>query len=412
MQYRSQGWILAAFILMVACPSLFGMPMFARKYQVDCTMCHAAVPRLNFTGIKFKAAGYRMAWEVGKDQDSQKLILQNYNAFMAYITMPYEMHVGANTPPSSLYLNAQELDVHPITGSWDRHWGTGFEADWFPNSTLSLNQAFGTYTEGTSETFFTLQAGLVPTYLGYGPFDRPIAVSAPLILAASAGNSSLNTLFNFISPRAAGLTGLFWSDNFYVTASFRNRLTNNNGTLDALASTSGNMGDFLISGSYFYNTDGSGSAITPYYYHGQSNIPVSTQTGASLYWNMFDRVGIVVNNYLTDNWNAFVGGGWGQDQAYNVGSNQISGHIFSQGLFGGIEYFWSPWTMAGARVDEYVSDRLVKNSETWEATLYTYWRIINQVILSGEYQYQTNGSQSTVNSQDQSLLTAQLLIIF
>lgn len=35
------------------------MPMFGRKYGVSCAVCHTSPPRLNETGYKFRAAGFR-----------------------------------------------------------------------------------------------------------------------------------------------------------------------------------------------------------------------------------------------------------------------------------------------------------------------------------------------------------------
>lgn len=42
------------------------MPMFARKYGVCCGTCHTTIPRLNLTGYKFPAAGFRMPEAIGQ----------------------------------------------------------------------------------------------------------------------------------------------------------------------------------------------------------------------------------------------------------------------------------------------------------------------------------------------------------
>src|SRR5262244_725499 len=47
--------------------TVFAMPFFARKLGVPCSTCHTSPPRLNETGYKFRAAGYRMPGEIGKD---------------------------------------------------------------------------------------------------------------------------------------------------------------------------------------------------------------------------------------------------------------------------------------------------------------------------------------------------------
>ena len=55
--------------VVVARRPISAMPMFARKYNVDCLTCHTAIPALNETGYKFRAAGYRMPEEIGKAQE-------------------------------------------------------------------------------------------------------------------------------------------------------------------------------------------------------------------------------------------------------------------------------------------------------------------------------------------------------
>ncbi len=53
------------------------MPMFARKYGVCCGTCHTTIPRLNLTGYKFPAAGFRMPEEIGQCI-TKKFDLGNY----------------------------------------------------------------------------------------------------------------------------------------------------------------------------------------------------------------------------------------------------------------------------------------------------------------------------------------------
>jgi len=39
---------------------LWAAPMFARKYNISCTVCHAAFPKLNAFGKEFMANNYRL----------------------------------------------------------------------------------------------------------------------------------------------------------------------------------------------------------------------------------------------------------------------------------------------------------------------------------------------------------------
>jgi hypothetical protein len=59
--------------LLVAEAATFGLlsnssralPLFGRKYGLECTSCHLAAPRLNIFGMKFKQNGYRMPGTTG-----------------------------------------------------------------------------------------------------------------------------------------------------------------------------------------------------------------------------------------------------------------------------------------------------------------------------------------------------------
>src|SRR5215831_7342389 len=51
--------------------STWAMPMFARKYGLSCSACHTTAPRLNETGYRFRAAGFRMPEEIGRKSEEQ-----------------------------------------------------------------------------------------------------------------------------------------------------------------------------------------------------------------------------------------------------------------------------------------------------------------------------------------------------
>src|SRR5215471_3355356 len=41
------------------------LPLFARKYEMQCTQCHVAFPRLNAFGMQFRQNGYRIGDDKG-----------------------------------------------------------------------------------------------------------------------------------------------------------------------------------------------------------------------------------------------------------------------------------------------------------------------------------------------------------
>ncbi len=50
-------------------PPSEAIPAFARKYKVECSACHSAMPYLNAEGRRFKEAGYRIVSEQGEVED-------------------------------------------------------------------------------------------------------------------------------------------------------------------------------------------------------------------------------------------------------------------------------------------------------------------------------------------------------
>src|SRR5262245_38652640 len=57
------------------------MPMFARRYGVPCSTCHTSPPRLNETGYRFRAAGFRMPEEIGNSIESRPFKISDHVGF-------------------------------------------------------------------------------------------------------------------------------------------------------------------------------------------------------------------------------------------------------------------------------------------------------------------------------------------
>ena len=73
---RTLQWLICATVLTLMYPSvLHATPQFARTYRVDCSYCHSGPPRLNETGLRFLASGYRFE----SDQPTSTLPLAVWN---------------------------------------------------------------------------------------------------------------------------------------------------------------------------------------------------------------------------------------------------------------------------------------------------------------------------------------------
>src|SRR5690242_10981979 len=60
------------------------LPLFARKYNLQCTACHFAFPRLNAFGRAFRQNGYRMAGALGNSPWEDKEFPISFVADVGY----------------------------------------------------------------------------------------------------------------------------------------------------------------------------------------------------------------------------------------------------------------------------------------------------------------------------------------
>src|SRR2546423_6711950 len=94
-------------LTIVSLVALFGtheaaaMPNFARKLGVPCETCHTTIPRLNETGYKFRAAGFRLPEMIGK-LDVKNFELGDY--FSARIQARYNTQI-TNQPNGAAVAN-------------------------------------------------------------------------------------------------------------------------------------------------------------------------------------------------------------------------------------------------------------------------------------------------------------------
>src|SRR5205823_6371222 len=129
---RTMKWMLlvVSISLSLLPQSANAMPLFARKLGVPCETCHTTIPRLNETGYKFRAAGFRIPENIGKSEE-KGFELGDY--FSARLQARFDTQI-TNQPNSALVANVfnnvpgrrtstnslifQEFTLYPLTGSW------------------------------------------------------------------------------------------------------------------------------------------------------------------------------------------------------------------------------------------------------------------------------------------------------
>jgi hypothetical protein len=196
--------------LMVGTVRAEAMPMFARKYSVGCGYCHTTIPRLNETGFKFRAAGFRLVEDIGKPQKEKEFALGDY--FSARIQSRFDSQ-ATNQPNGAPVTNCpgnvcgprttttamsfMEATLYPLTGSWGDHFGSLSELSVSPEDVFDIENAYVRVIAGNETRFFTSRFGVFHPWEGFGAADRPFSNARTLFQTTpiSAGGRAVPYVF-------------------------------------------------------------------------------------------------------------------------------------------------------------------------------------------------------------------------
>lgn len=92
------------------------LPLFARKYKMQCTSCHFAFPRLNAFGRQFRQNGYRLAGEAGTSpwEDSNVPVSFVGNVGYDYATTLIPAHTDITGPVPALRTNTSKFQQNAV----------------------------------------------------------------------------------------------------------------------------------------------------------------------------------------------------------------------------------------------------------------------------------------------------------
>jgi hypothetical protein len=312
--------VLAFVSLTVGAARAEAMPMFARKYSVGCSYCHTTIPRLNVTGFKFRAAGFRLVEDIGKPQDEKEFSLGDY--FSARIQSRFDSQ-ATNQPNGAPVTNCpgnvcgprttttamsfMEATIYPLTGSWGNHFGSLSELSVSPEDVFEIENAYVRAIAGNETRFLTSRFGVFHPWEGFGGSDRPFSNARPLFqtTAISAGGRALPYVFQpwgldevgaeigaeitKLSVRAAILGGTMmrWEEESNAFLPFPAQTGPWKGANQAIAalgkpptSIGHNSIDFSANAQYFLHDDGGVAAVM--YYHGTIATPTHCTDGTAI----------------------------------------------------------------------------------------------------------------------------------
>jgi hypothetical protein len=295
------------------------MPNFARKLGVPCETCHTTIPRLNETGYKFRAAGFRLPEMLGKSEE-KNFELGDY--FAARLQARYDTQV-TNQPNSAPVANViggvagprkttnalsfQEFTVYPLTGSWGKHFASLSELSTSPEDVFEIENAYVRFVFGNSNKFFTSRVGIFHPWEGFGASDRPFSNARPFFqtVPISAGGRGIPFVFqpwgldeagleigadiNKLSLRAAVLNGTIirWDEEANSFLPFPAQTGPWKGANQAVSalnkpfnSPAHSTPDFSANATYVLHSNGGGISLI--YYRGNLATPTQCTDGTAI----------------------------------------------------------------------------------------------------------------------------------
>jgi hypothetical protein len=184
------------------------MPMFGRKYKMDCSGCHSpVVPRLNAVGYKFRRAGFRMPEQIGQEEVAE-FTLGDY--FSGKIQSDYRVSREAGETENRF--ENQEVSLFAVTGSFQKYFASETEIGLSPVEGAEIENAYLRAVWGGASSWLQARAGVFHPIEGFGASDRPLGISLPLFQSFSP-NHTQDTLARVSSLDRVGIeVGAQWHD--------------------------------------------------------------------------------------------------------------------------------------------------------------------------------------------------------
>ncbi len=388
------GTLAVILFVVLSTSQLFSMPNFARKYSMDCTACHNPIPRLNEFGFKFRAAGYRLPEEIGKDASSDKV--GDYFAGRTQINWALsrsESPTGVVTNSNQFTL--KEITLYPITGSFGKYISSLVEMSFASDEAAELENAYVKATFGEEQSFFTVKAGLFHPFEGYGASDRPLGLTRPLFQSKTAAGTN----FKPWGFDQAGIELGYSINNTFFRATVFNGLNSDGnaaqggGLKKSSSDPSFNNKDFQFTVTHILTDNGGG--IGGYVYVGYNDLSTGGAT-PSLYQDNFKRYALYASYPVADQ--VLVLGGYQKGQ-----DDDVTGNTFdSNGFFGELNYKVNDPLWLGVRYAQFDPSETFDNNKVDNITAVVNYSFNNGLQLIGEYNYTKSEKGLNLDQKDNS----------
>jgi hypothetical protein len=368
------------------------MPNFARKLGVACNFCHTTIPRLNETGYKFRAAGFRLPGDIGKAEE-KKIDLADY--FAGRVQAQYDANrskTGSTPSTTTNRISFTELNLYPITGAWGKYLASKVELSFVPEGPAELEDGYVRGDFGNDKRFFEARVGIFHPFEGYGASDRPASINRPLFqrVAANFNQSTFFTPWGFneagaevgfdyqgFSARAMLFNGLVLAEEEGALTAFPAQ----GGALNKPANlTSHNTPDFQFFANYILNSNGGGLSF--YFYHGNIVLPTDPGDLEKPFWrNDFDRFAVYGSYPVMEHLNLFAAFQEGRDNTFG------GGNFNSRGTFVEANFPWGEYATPGIRYDWFDPATDKSQNEQWAIVPYVNIALQNGLQFIAEYRH-------------------------
>jgi hypothetical protein len=365
--------------------------MFSRKLGVRCSTCHITPPRLNETGYRFRAAGFRIPEMIGqKDEEPFKL----WDYISARVQVRHETSrskIGSET--STRHQTAlQALELYPFTGAWGKYLSSNFKLTFAPEKSPAVEAAHIKLNVGNEKKFFEIRAGIFHPFDGFGASDSPATISRPLF-QANAANFDQTTFFTTWGFDQLGAEVGFDYHHTSVRAALLNGLVldKNNGRFTAFAAQGGpltrssplrrahNTPDFQLFINHVLHPEGGGLSL--YYYRGNLALPTTNDNGS--FHNVFDRAALYGSYPVAKYLQLLAGFQSGRDRT------AAGGTFTSKGAFAEAAAPIHELSEAGVRYDWFDPASNKPNNEMEGVTVFVNAWFYQQFRIVGEYQHRS-----------------------
>ncbi len=146
------------------------LPLFARKYNMPCTSCHVAFPRLNAFGMQFRQNGYRMPGTKGEspwDNKEFPLSLVGNVGVMGTSTHTPDPGTGNPTRTNDVSFQQNAVEFHTagtLAPKVTFHFDNGFATD---TGLLETGMAFVQFDDLAKDGAVNLKTGIYDAEIPY-----------------------------------------------------------------------------------------------------------------------------------------------------------------------------------------------------------------------------------------------------